>query len=222
MAKRISLFFLTLGLMLSVGCSGDKNIEVMAMNSSIDLIMASDLQEMISKADVIVVGKYQKYVYSVNGEKDPREPNKEHPTLYSEHRVYDFKVEETLKGDVSDHIQVELPFTSQMDGLRDEDGNPVIITTKKGADDQPDFSKKYILFLVKTPEGRYHGGFTPFQIMVDNNHKTWLKLPKEKKTIGTDQNGKPYELYVEGVDHYHDQITGKDVDEVIAKIKESK
>jgi len=54
------------------------------------------------------------------------------------------------------------------------------------------------------------------------NNKALIKLPTENKTTGTDEKGQQYEIHQEGIHDYHDTITGKDINEVISKIKEYK
>jgi hypothetical protein len=213
----LSMFFLTGAI---VGCTE----EIATISTSNDYSLANDLKEMTSRADVIVLGSYQGYLYSENGDRDMDDPSKESSDSYSETKVYAFEVDEVLKGDVPKNIKVNLHYSWTEDDLRDEEENPIKLTIKSQIFVEPKLSNKYVLFLNKAEfTDGYVSASLPFEIRIDEQNKAILHLGAgENETIVQDENGKKYRIVQESIDLYEDKITGKDLKELIQEIKQYK
>ncbi|WP_124727584.1 hypothetical protein [Staphylospora marina] len=208
-----------LGVVFLAGCAGEK--EATPLHLSAEYVVGKDLNALTSNAEVIVVGSYGKHLYSYNGAGNVNDPGQEHPDLYSEVKVYDFKIEQVLKGNVPEHIEVNLPYSEQIDGLKDENGNPIKLTIRKGPYFEPDLSRKVILFLKKDPFSKgYSIAMHPYQIVIDKDDRAHLKLPKENEKVeAVDEQGKIYHIYSEGFD-FEDHVSGRASGDVIAEIKQ--
>src|SRR5690606_578972 len=122
--KKISMILLVFFLMvLQLGCTSE-DVEQKHVKISPDYAVANNISEMVKNAETIVIGTFQEYKHSYNAERNPRNDQEESKDTYSEAKVYAFRIEKQLKGNVSEpSIQVSIPHTKEVTGLRDEQGN---------------------------------------------------------------------------------------------------
>ena len=64
--------------------------------------ITSKLQEMMDSADYIVIGEYTKFDSTWNMARNPNNIKEEDPENYVEGRLYDFTVEQCVKGSIED------------------------------------------------------------------------------------------------------------------------
>lgn len=126
MRKSLSILLLVVCMLGAFGCNAD----IETINYAYEYRIAQDLKEMSSKADIIVLGSYQKYLTSYNGDRDVKDPSRESTQSYSEVKIYEFKVDEVIKGNVPNDIHVNLHYSRQITELLDSKGNPIKLNIK--------------------------------------------------------------------------------------------
>ena len=178
--KKFFVLLLTSFFVFLLGCTAteeSKRIEV-----GTDYNVAENLSQMANDAEMIVIGTFQKYNHSYNAERNPKNEDEESTEAYSETKVYDFAIEETIKGDESEtSIQVSIPYTKELTGVRDEKGNQLRFRVPSPAHVQPTIGKKYVLFLMKNKiTGIYSAPFFPYMIEIKSDNKMALQKPKEE------------------------------------------
>jgi hypothetical protein len=146
------------------GLTDENEKEVLA-----DIQTATNLEEMVSGADVIVFGTYEGLDATWNMARDQKDIQKEAKDLYIAGRLFAFHVEEVWKGSLADkEIQINhlygLPFVVEKTfGYDDEEVEAVDPTYVS-----PSFHKSYIAFLKKSELGDFYmRAQEPFLISVD-------------------------------------------------------
>lgn len=147
---------------------------------SADYPVTSELDDMISEADMVVVGKYLNFDSKWNMARDPEDITKEDPENFVEGRLYQFKVDQVVKGaDSSEIIKVNHRVSET---LKVEESDAVIAangTVKKSATWEsshevvnqdplyiaPNIGSKYMVFLkYDEMQNNYYGAIEPFSI----------------------------------------------------------
>lgn len=145
-------FYLIIGWSLVIflaGCGTNHKTET--VNVFEEMNLASDLSDMVNDADFIVLGSYEDFDKTWNVKRDPDDITKESETQYAEGNLYNFKIDEVLKGETDNEtIKVSHTHTNNLEDEEDEAsadvGNaeyedPTFI--------EPNFEDQYILFLAK-------------------------------------------------------------------------
>mgnify|MGYP001456938655 CR=1 FL=1 len=219
--KKISILLLVAMLMLfQFGCNATE--EPKQIKVSPDYAVATDISEMVKNAETIVIGTFQEYKHSYNAERNPKNEHEESKEAYSETKVYSFNVEKSLKGDVteSSSIQVSIPYTKELTGLRDEQGKELRFRIPSIGHVQPTLGKRYVLFLMKNERtNSYQAPFTPYMIEIQNDNKVVLQKPQEKVQTSFRSSNNQYQISVEGVHLEKDEISGKDLNVLINEVK---
>jgi len=219
--KKISMILLVFFLMvLQLGCTSE-DVEQKHVKISPDYAVANNISEMVKNAETIVIGTFQEYKHSYNAERNPRNDQEESKDTYSEAKVYAFRIEKQLKGNVSEpSIQVSIPHTKEVTGLRDEQGNELRVRIPSVGHVQPQLGKKYVLFLTKDEKSNlYLAPFTPYMIEIKSDNKVVLQKPPEKAESSLRTKRSHYHIDVEGVHLKQDEISGKDLDSLIDEME---
>lgn len=219
--KKLSFLLLISLLVLQLGCSS--TTESKQIKVSPDYAVAENLSDMVENAETIVIGSFQKYSHSFNAERNPKNENEESKESYSETKVYEFEVEETLKGNSPrSSIQVSIPYSKELTGLIDEQGQEIRFRVPSLAHVQPKIGKKYVLFLIKNERtNMYQAPFTPYMIEIKDDNKVVLQKPQsEMKTSFKTKSNDQYNVSVEGVHLKKDQISGKDLSELKEEMRD--
>ncbi|WP_353096145.1 hypothetical protein [Tissierella praeacuta] len=193
----IILSFLGLGLYFYF--SQESSLEKVVI--SIDYPVTSKLECMVDESDYIIVGSYFGFNSSWNMARNPKDITKEDTERYIEGRLYDFRVDEILKGtEVKDSIKVNHRYLERMifvdsneitnsEGIIEGEKN---YTTEYSFDKkdilfiEPELNAKYILFLKKDLDmDNYYGSIEPFSIKFNSKDISELQsnligLDKEK------------------------------------------
>jgi hypothetical protein len=81
----------------------------LTVNGGQDYPTTSELEEMVQEADVVLIGEYKDLDHTWNMARDPDDFQKEDTENYVEGHIYNFKVDEILKGEsVLESLQVNL------------------------------------------------------------------------------------------------------------------
>jgi hypothetical protein len=191
------------------------------VTSSSQTITADTLEEMTNQADYIVVGTFKKFDSTWNAARMGDGPDsKPDPHHYAEGRLYDFQVNETLKGSIPDrNIKISIIYANEEQDLH-INGKPTRLLMRDPHFVAPVFGKKYILFLTKVNNAPpiYGIPFHPYQIQFDAADKAVLKKPNssmvEKKQAGSSQVVITHETDFK----MNDTITGRDFKEIKTEI----
>lgn len=145
--RRVSILFLfILTWVVSSGCGEETPTKQIQVGTDYKVI--SELSEMVEESELVVVGKFGSYTESYNSDRDIKDPSKPSKESFSEGKIYQFQVNETLKGKTdSSAIRVGIPYTKEITGLRDEKGNKLNVKVKNSLSVTPDPQTRYILFL---------------------------------------------------------------------------
>lgn len=214
--KKISiLIFLMMTWIICNGCSEPEASKIVQVG--LDYHVVTDLPEMTEKSELIVIGKFGPYLESYNSDRDMKNPAKPSKNSYSESKIYQFLIRETIKGKTeSSTLRVSIPHTKEISGLTDENGNPLKIRVKDSLSMDPDPQKEYVLFLKKDRYiDTYLAPFYPNIIEINSNQQVHLKKPLSKieETIQSKTN-EIYEVHVEGIQITKDPISGKSLGEI--------
>jgi hypothetical protein len=220
-------FWILIGMMI-IGCgvffirSQPSQTSEIRITSSSQTITVNTLEEMTHEADYIVVGTFEKFESTWNAARMGEGPDaKPDPRHYAEGRLYDFHVNEVLKGSIPDRtIKVSIIYAKTEQNLH-INGQPTRMLIKDPHFIAPVFGKKYILFLTMANNAPpiYGIPFHPYQIQFDRTGKAALKKPNsqpmiEKKQSGSSQVVITYETDFKMID----TITGRDFKEIRAEI----
>lgn len=214
------------------------------INITYDYKTAEDLTDMVHESDYIVLGVYEKFDSTWNLARNPDDLSKESEEEYIEGKIYNFKVEEVLSGDIKakniqiSHMYEETIVVEETSG--DEEITPEGILVKeptsvkyhevKNPDPafiEPNFGEKYIVFLSKDEiNGVYMGSIEPYLIKVDENELVNVQsnlLIEKSPTINT-HNFDGFNVSIESEAHidFKDSVTGEKLDEIIKQIKKIK
>ncbi len=169
----ISIFFFILILLVGIGIYFYKSVTGLTDENEKDVLediqTATNLEEMVRGADLIVFGTYEGLDATWNMARDQKDIQKEAKDLYIAGRLFAFHVEEVWKGSLSDkemkinHVY-GLPFKVEKTlGYDDEEVEAVDPTYIS-----PSFQKSYIAFLKKSDHGDFYmRAQEPFLISVD-------------------------------------------------------
>lgn len=246
----ISLFLIIL---IGVGVTTfkfiDKNTESLKsttenINISYDYKTAQNFTDMVRESDFIVLGVYEGFDSTWNLARDPEDLSKESKEEYIEGKIYNFKVEEVLSGDIKaenikiSHMYEETIVVEETSG--DEEITPEGILVKEPtsvkyhdvkninpAFIEPNFGEKYIVFLSKDEINElYMGAIEPYLINVDENGLVNVQsnlLVENFPTINTHNLGDlTVSIESDANIDFEDSVTGKSLDEIIKQIKELK
>jgi hypothetical protein len=192
------------------------------ITSSSQTITVNTLTEMTHQADYIVVGTFEKFDSTWNAARMGDGPDaKPDPRHYAEGRLYNFHVNEVLKGSIPDRtIKVSIIYAKSEQDLH-INGRPSRLMMKDPHFIAPVFGKKYILFLTKannTPP-IYGIPFHPYQIQFDEAGKAVVKKPNSQPMIEKKQSGSSQVVITHETDFkMNDTITGRNFKEIKAEI----
>ncbi|MDN4592650.1 hypothetical protein [Polycladomyces subterraneus] len=192
------------------------------ITSSSQTITVNTLKEMTHLADYIVVGTFKSFDSIWNAARMGDGPDaKPDPHHYAEGRLYDFRVNEVLKGSIPDRtIKVSIIYAKEEQGLN-INGQPTRLMMRDPHFVAPVFGKKYILFLTKANNAPpiYGIPFHPYQIQFDGAGKAVLKKPNSRPIIEKKQSGSTQVVITHETDFkINDTITGKDFKQIKAEI----
>lgn len=224
MKKFFVLAVTVMSLISLSGCSAGLSAKVAPTIhvGSEDVIVAQGLKDMTKRAPLIVVGHYIKYVKSVNAARNLENPAEPAKDVYDEAKIYEFKVDQVLKGTIAtDHILIHKVYSQEIKDLKDEDGHPLDVRVPNSTFLKPEMGKKYILFLDKYPymKNTYSGSFANYEINFDDQDKAILKKPEPIGSEMVKANGKEINIEMERVANFPDEVTGKSFTDLEVAIK---
>ncbi|WP_438350593.1 cardiolipin synthase [Paenibacillus sp. FA6] len=207
-----------------------------------DFPVASNLGEMTREAQFVVIGEYKNFDSKWNMLRDPNNVELEAKDSYMEGHLYNFEVNEILKGDLKDtSILVNHKYSTRMVY---EENNEIInnegLVVKEATSSkeynfdnkdflyiEPDIGSKYILFLnVDSDFGNYYGAIEPFSIKLDKNDTATLQSnlignsATSTKSFKTDKKNVNIVNETEG--YIVDSISGTSLDQLINEITTEK
>ncbi|QKS57509.1 hypothetical protein HUB98_15140 [Paenibacillus barcinonensis] len=144
------------------------------VNISYDFPTTNDLEEMVHESDTIVIGEYQDGYETWNMLRDPNNSYKESAEGFVEGHLYDFKVENVIKGSVdSIDIKVNHRAAESLIIKNSEDDEQVTISDLLYI--APKTKSRYVLFLKQNKElNNYYGAIEPFSVTIEDNNSVKL------------------------------------------------
>ena len=138
--------------------------EITGFHTSYDYAATESLSGMFDYADYIVIGEYTGFDSTWNMARDNDDVSKEASDLYVEGHLYNFSVDEVLKGDIPEEsILINHEYSTKRKVIESneviKEGSVVKKATKTNAIEftvlserfiEPEISSKYILFYQKT------------------------------------------------------------------------
>ncbi len=207
------------GLGLLAGCTPTpENNEQTKVRIGGNLNIAYTLEEMKQVADNVVIGKYTQLKKKVNSARDVNDPSKESAEEYHEGEVYEFAVDQVLKGEISEKsILIEIPKKIQLTDPEDLRKYEIIDPNYI----QPKMDQKYILFLDKDEEDEHYGiPFFPYVLEIQDNHV--LQVVKPDPALKTQEfQAQNKQVQVEGdsfADRFQDGLSGKRMQDVVENL----
>lgn len=168
-----------------------------------DYEIAQSLEQLKEVSDVIVKGKYTKFIDTWNMSRDPVDIQKEDSEYYIEGKNYRFEIEEVIKGNPESSsiiVSMESHSRNSID-LRENDHDQIDIhyyTYTSPLFIEPDIDDEYVLFLDYNNSienfDYYYGAIEPFSIKIENNEtvlqsnliSTKTRKQKESTIINVD------------------------------------
>ena len=160
-----------------------------------DYTRVGSLERMFGEADYVVVGRFTAFTNSVNGSRNPANPLQESQLFYNHVRLYNFQIENVLKGNINrDNITIGLTYfrqrTSQISNeVRDSESGAVIheatefdTFTINMIDPyflEPQIGQTVVLFLNHEELfDSYTALFTPHEITINQDGSLSLRCPR--------------------------------------------
>lgn len=201
----------------------EEGYEVQGVTISNDVLIYEDIENMAQGADVVVVGYFNKMVDTINMLRDPNNILNESPHGYEEGRIYDFKVDEVIAGEVDkNEIHVGLRYSYKYEFI-DKQGAKKNIQVLNSLYKQPNSQQKYVLFLYKNEElDTYFVPFEPYRLVVNDDNTVGIDSALVDKSHRTDEvqivklEETREELHISNEVHgeIEDKITGKELSEI--------
>lgn len=157
-----------------------------------DFSSTDNLADMVKNSDLVVIGTYKGLERKWNMAYNPENPDIESSTEYVEGHLYNFNIEEILKGSSKKNININHRY-SEIIKIEETSGDEVIsdegILLKEPSEItlheievldplfiEPDLGLKYIVFLKKGDgEGTFYGAIEPFLIKFEGNNIALLQ-----------------------------------------------
>lgn len=215
-----------------------KNVEVVLTH---DLNVLGELSDMVTNSDYIVLGSYTSFDSTWNMASNPHNPMDESNDKYVEGKLFNFKIEEVLKGNIRDEVIkinhrhseiVDLEITSGDEVISPEGlliKSPSKITVHKVNNNyplfiEPEFGGRYIVFLKKDQfDEIYLRPGEPYLIKVNKNDTVALQsklLSPDLSSFITENRGeKNITIINEFSTTIDDKVSGMDLIQVLEKIK---
>lgn len=207
-----------------------------------DYPSTSDLNKMITEADVVVIGEYESFDSKWNMARNPNNIMEEDLENYVEGHLYNFNISELIKGTTnSDKIKINHRFAETItleesdavigsNGIIKKEATKVINKEIENRDPlyiEPTLGNKYMIFLKKDKTfENYYGAIEPFEIMFDENNtaklQTNIKNINEDNLISEIKVGeKTFVVKNEIHETITDTISGKSLEELVQKVKDT-
>jgi len=220
---------------LSNNDTGDRLVAI-----SYDFPSTSDLNEMISEADIVVIGEYEGFNSKWNMARNPNNLTEEDRENYVEGHLYNFKISEFIKGETENKIiKVNHRFAET---VILEDSNEVIasdgtitkkatkVTTKEVENIDPLFIEpkmdtKYMLFLKQDRVFQnYYGAIEPFAITFDERNLATLQtnidiIDEDSLSTEVKMGAKTFILKNELHETITDTISGLTLGEIVQRVE---
>ena len=228
----LSMLFFSLA-----GCTGQGKKPDIKSSYSYDVETAIGIEQMVKKADYIVVGRYTEFVSAYNMYRDANDPSKPDPNNYAGGEIYSFALEQALKGEPGTkeipvlmrafrrNRYVESDMVTDRTGLITKPATYKIEHTfdvKNPYYFKPNMNDTYILFLDCNKNGKYVFSAVPFSIRIAPTGKAVLEWPfKGASETFTFKNKNGEEKTIEySYDGFsiEDKITGQKGAELIKTI----
>lgn len=210
--------------------SENNNYQDQTILVSKDFSLTSSLDDMVNNSDFIAVGNYESLdkIWNMSGVPENEDE-------YVEGHLYNFSVSEVFKGDNINRIKINhrhsenIPFeiTSgdeeiSPEGILIKEATTIenfVVENKDPLFIEPNFSKKYIVFLKKGDTGNYYAAIEPYLIEFDDNEIAELKsnlinLNEQDLSTVTEIDG--HEIVIQNDIHENidDNISGKEYSDI--------
>ena len=188
MRSKITYLFIILILSVSMsGCSksaqSNENTQYIGIHT--DYPVATSLEDMQRASTYILVGHFNGEYETWNMARNPENLSEEDEKNRVEGRLYQFEVEEVLRGDVTEEtVAVNLTYSKAIESIVsnaeiDEEGNITKEATESKTYNytvqdplfiEPSTSDTYILFLLKnSQQNNFYGAIEPFRIRLEGD-----------------------------------------------------
>ncbi|MDE6953155.1 MAG: hypothetical protein K2P09_05025 [Erysipelotrichales bacterium] len=145
-----------------------------------DFIVVKDIQEAKENSKMIVKGNFESFDKEWNMHRDDNDLSKENPYGQTLGKIYNFKINEFINGDLdTTNIKINMEYSTRIfyndsgilhgeEIVNSDNVNYVDIASPKYM--EPDFNKEYILYLNYDEFfDLYYSAFQPYMIEVNNN-----------------------------------------------------
>jgi hypothetical protein len=204
--------------------------EVQGITVSNDVLIYDSIDNMAQGADVVVVGNFHRMANTINMLRDPENILKESPYGYEEGRIYDFKIDEVIAGEVNKKkIQVGLRYSNELEFI-DKKGSKQFVQVTNSLYKKPDSEQKYILFLYKNQElDTYFVPFEPYRLVINEDNTVSVDSVLIEDSHDAEEvqvvrlQATKEELHVKDEVHgeIDDKISGKQFEDIKKSIKDS-
>ncbi|WP_312855449.1 matrixin family metalloprotease [Litoribacterium kuwaitense] len=192
------------------------------VNLSYDFPVTDELKDMVSESDVIVIGKYQEGYEKWNMLRELEDIHKESSEGFVEGRLFDFKINKIIKGDLTEDsivINHRVSETINVDISEKAEGK---VTFPDPKFVNPETNETYLLFLKQNKELKnYYGAIEPFSVTIDDNNSVLLQsnLIDEKEISQSIKVTEDFMAHSNAEEFIEDSITGMKLDELLEKIQ---
>jgi hypothetical protein len=248
MNKKLKLTLITVPLLAVLSFGGYYTFDIKASpNSETQTVLigkdfpsTSDLEEMAAEADLVVIGSYSSFDSKWNMARNPEDPSKEDTENYVEGHLYNFNIDEVIKGIESNEvIKVNHRYLEELtlvdsneeinsDGTIKKEATKV--TTKKVKHNdplyiEPKLNQNYMLFLKKNSAmNNYFGAIEPFIVKINSQgyaelQSNLLDLDLHDASVEQTVGSKNFVLKNDIENVITDRITGKSLEELKTLVK---
>lgn len=237
------VFLLAVGLLAiiysnSFKDNSSKDVEVVVSH---DLNVLGGLSDMVNNSDFIVLGSYTSFDTTWNMASNPNDPKNESNDKYVEGKLYNFKIDEVLKGDIKEdtikinhrHSEIVDVEVTSGDEVISQEGILIKPASKLKVHKvnnnyplfiEPEFEGKYIVFLKKDQiDNIYLRPGEPYIIKVDENNIVSLQSklinPEPNSFITKNEGEKNITIINEYDTNLIDNISGMNLNQILEEIE---
>ena len=216
--------------------------ETQAMKIFYDYPVVSTLDEMAGESEFIVIGRYTSLDSKWNMARNPDNITEEDSENYVEGWLYNFEIDDVLKGNLEsrtilvNHKYSQVITTTESNAVVDDEGNILKAATEQNTLSfsvhdpmfiEPELDSTYILFLLKDKAfGNYYAAVEPFSIKVENgmpelqsNLLNNTKAFSEEIAVGGDRT---IDVLCDVGMGVEDFISGRSLEDIIQAISTSR
>lgn len=194
----------------------------LSVTMSADYPVWLDGTQLSENTKYAVLGHYESFLESYNGDRDVKDPSKESDTYYSESRKYQFVIEQAIKGDIDSEIICVSKSYSIGNYLNDPVGKQIAVSIPYPYFTEPECGVPMILLLNYDPATEtYFSIGEPWEFRIEDGtvqvvSRIFGAAEPVKTMLDVEQEDTLYHISISyGNNNYEEPFSGMNLEEFL-------